>query len=92
MRVAATDDDLGGDEAVFCVGEIEADGKEGGHSGGRVVAGPAGQGGELADDLVGVEVYEDGAIVGEDEDVAVGGEVDERVEVVLVQIGGFVKH
>ena len=77
-RGAAADEDFGGCEAVG-----GGEGEEDGGAGGRVVAGAAGKGGEFADLRAGFVVEEDGVLVGEDEEVAVGGEVDERVEVVL---------
>lgn len=85
---AAADHDLSGDD--LGVVDVELYWEESRHPAGRVVAGAALQGGELQDNLVLLKVKEDGSVVGEDEDVAVGGEVDERVEVVLVQVGGLV--
>ncbi|ONK69098.1 uncharacterized protein A4U43_C05F19340 [Asparagus officinalis] len=80
----ATDKDFGVD---IVDGEVE--GEESGHAGGGVVAGPAFELGELADDVAGLGVEEDGTVVGEEEDVAVGGEVGEGVKVVFLPVGGF---
>lgn len=63
--------------------DVEVDGEESGHSGGRVVAGATGQVGQGADSLSGVGVEDDGLVVGENEEVAVGEEVDEGVEIVF---------
>lgn len=69
-------------------GFTQIEGEERGHAGGRVVASPAGERGQLAYDGPGAGVEDDGAVVGEDEQVAVGGEVDEGVQVVLHIVGG----
>ena len=92
--VAAADDDLGldGGGGVGGCSGVEVNGEEGGHARGRVVAGAAREDGEGAEDLVGGGIKEEGTVVGEDEEVSVGGEVDERVEVVLVQVGGFIEE
>lgn len=51
--VATADDDLSGGGVA---GGVEDDGEEGGHAGGRVVAGPTGEGGIGAEDFVGGRV------------------------------------
>lgn len=71
------------------LGGLETDGEEGSHAGGGVVAGAVGEDGELADDGGIIRVEDNRAVVGEDEEVAVGGEEDERVEVVLEHVGGL---
>ena len=38
---------------------------------------------------MGVGVEKNGAVVGEDEEVTVGGKMDERVEIVFVNVCGF---
>lgn len=48
----------------------------------------AGNGGVRFENSVGSVVEENGAVVGEDEEVSVDVEVEERVEVVFVLVGG----
>jgi hypothetical protein len=85
---AAADDDLGAEH----VAAAEVEGEERGHAGGGVVPAPAGEGREVADDLAGPVVEHDGAVVGEDEQSAVGEEVDERVQIVLDVVGGVTEQ
>ena len=85
MGVAPADYDLRWDEGVVVLG-IGFYGEEGRHARSRVVAGTAGEDREGADDFVGVRVEKEGAVVGEDKKVAISGEMDKRVEVVLVRV------
>ncbi len=84
LGAAAADDDLWAEH--FAAPEVE--GEQRGHAGGGVVPASAGEDGELAHDLAGPGVEYHGAVVGEDEQVPVGEEVDERVQVVLHVVGG----
>lgn len=57
-----------------------------------VVPGTAQEPRELLDHLVAERVEEDGSAVGEDEEVSIGKEVDEGVQVILVEIRGLVNE
>lgn len=89
VRGTATDQDFGVDDCWVLL--EKPDGEESGHAGAGVVAGAAGENWVLFDDLVGPWIEEYGTVVGEDKDVAVGGEIDKWIEVVLGFVGGFLK-
>lgn len=85
VSISTTNDDLCLDRTIVgCIGEIYRE--ECRHSGSRVVPGTTGEDGEGANHLVGVRIVEEGAIVGHDEEVTISGEVDKRVEVVLINV------
>ena len=50
------------------------------------------KGWELTDNLVRFGIEQDGTIIGKDEEVAIGGEVDERIQIVLIPITGFLEE
>jgi hypothetical protein len=77
----AADEDLGVGE-----GGGGGEGEQHGAPRGRVVAGLARDGGVVAHHLVGLPVVEARVPVGEDEELVVGQQVHERVQVVLLRV------